>query len=78
MDPLVIIGKIQKRLKQEIDLVAAVMIEGVDNHDKYKYLVGQAQAYGKILQEISNLLEEKEQKDEQGTVIDINSRNTKN
>ena len=54
------------------------MVEGVDNHDKYKYLVGQAQAYGKILQEISNLLEEKEQKDEQGTVIDIKSRNTKN
>jgi hypothetical protein len=37
MDPLVIIGKIQKRLKQEIDLVAQVMVEGVDNHDKYKY-----------------------------------------
>ena len=77
MDPLVIIGKIQKRLKQEIDLVAAVMVEGVDNHDKYKYLVGQAQAYGKILQEISNLLEEKEQNEQKGTVIDIKNTPTK-
>ena len=76
MDPLVIVGRIQKRLKQDLDLVSAAMVEGGDNYDKYKYLVGQAHAYGTILQEISNLLNEKEQQDEKGTVIDISKRDT--
>jgi len=44
---------------------------GVDNMEKYKYLLGQAVAYQITLQEISNLLNHKEQKDEQGTVIDF-------
>jgi hypothetical protein len=44
---------------------------GVDNMEKYKYLLGQAHAYSIILQEISNLLNYKEQKNEQGNVIDI-------
>tara|TARA_R100000773_G_scaffold35524_1_gene30560 strand:- start:155 stop:385 length:231 start_codon:yes stop_codon:yes gene_type:complete len=76
MDDIAIISKIQRRLKQDLDLVSQAMIEGVDNYDKYKYLVGQAHAYSKILQEISNLLNEKEQKDEKGTVIDISKRDT--
>ena len=33
MDPLVIVGRIQKRLKQDLDLVSAAMVEGVDNYD---------------------------------------------
>ena len=74
MDPLVIVGRIQKRLKQDLDLVSAAMVEGVDNYDKYKYLVGQAHAYSTILQEISNLLNEKEQKDEKGTVIKLDTK----
>ena len=49
---------------------------GVDNMEKYKYMLGQAHAYQITLQEISNLLNHKEQKDEQGTVIDIgNNKN---
>ena len=39
--------------------------------EKYQYLLGQARAYQIILQEISNLLNYKEQKNEQGNVIDI-------
>jgi hypothetical protein len=39
--------------------------------EKYQYLLGQAHAYSIILQEISNLLNYKEQKNEQGNVIDI-------
>ena len=38
---------------------------GIDNMEKYKYLLGQAHAIQLTLQEISNLLENKEQKDEQ-------------
>ena len=74
MDPLVIIGRLQKRIKQDIELISATMVEGVDNYDNYKYLVGQARAYGTMLQEISNLLNEKEQKDEKGTVIKLNTK----
>ena len=50
---------------------------GVDNMEKYKYLLGQANTYQIMLQEISNLLDNKEQKDEKGTVIDLNTRGTK-
>jgi hypothetical protein len=34
-------------------------------------MLGQARTYQYLLQEISNLLENKEQQDEQGNVIDI-------
>jgi hypothetical protein len=50
---------------------------GVDNMEKYKYMLGQANTYQFILQEISNLLKDKEQKDEQGNVIDIGKGNSK-
>jgi hypothetical protein len=46
--------------------------------EKYKYLVGQAHAIQLTLQDISNLLKPKEQKDEQGNVIDIGKGSTKN
>jgi hypothetical protein len=36
---------------------------GVDNMEKYKYMLGQAHAYQYISQEISNLLNNKEQKE---------------
>ena len=78
MDPLVIIGRLQKRIKQDIELISATMVEGVDNYENYKYLVGQARAYSTMLQEISNLLNEKEQKDNEGTVIDLTKREPKN
>ena len=78
MDPMIIIGKIQKRLKQDLELISASMLEGVDNYDNYKYLVGQARAYSTILQEISNLLNEKEQSENEGTIIDLTKRDPKN
>ena len=46
---------------------------GVDNMEKYQYIIVQINAYEATLQEISNLLEDKEQKNE-GTVIDINTK----
>ena len=72
MDELNIVSRIQKSLKRSVDDISATMISGgVDNMEKYKYLLGQAVAYQITLQEISNLLNHKEQKDEQGTVIDF-------
>ena len=37
---------------------------GVDSMEKYKYIIGQINAYEATKQEISNLLEDKEQKNE--------------
>jgi hypothetical protein len=75
---LELITKIQRQLKQLYQNVGDSMISGgVDNMEKYKYMLGQAHAYQYILQEISNLLNKKEQKDEQGTVIDLGKRNPK-
>ena len=69
---LVIIDKIKKAIKTAQDQIQeTVMDGGVDNMEKYKYLLGQAHAYSIILQEISNLLNYKEHKNEQGNVIDI-------
>ena len=51
------------------------MIAGtIDNMEKYKYMMGQAHAYLKISQDISNLLNKKEQTDAKGTVIKLNTK----
>ena len=78
-DAVTIIDKIQKYLKESYQGLGDTMIGGgVDNMEKYKYMLGQAHAYLKISQEISNLLEpKKEQKNEDGTIIRF-KRDTEN
>ena len=77
-DGLTIVSKIQKLLRDNLQIVGDTMISGgIDNMEKYQYILGQARTYQLILQEISNLLNNKEQKDEQGTVIDLNRRGPK-
>ena len=72
MEDLVIIDKLKKSINNAlIQIQDTMMSGGVDNMEKYKYMLGQAHAYQIILQEISNLLNYKEQKNEQGNVIDI-------
>ena len=78
MQDLELITKIQRQLKQLYQNIGDSMISGgVDNMEKYKYMLGQAHAYQYISQEISNLLNNKEQKNEQGTVIDLDKRGPK-
>ena len=78
MQDLELITKIQRQLKQLYQNIGDSMISGgVDNMEKYKYMLGQAHAYQYISQEISNLLNKKEQKNEQGTIIDLNKRGPK-
>ena len=72
MDDMTIISKVKKRIKATKESITEAMLAGaVDNMEKYRYMLGQAHAYETVLQEISNLLKPKEQKDEQGNVIDI-------
>jgi len=78
MQDLELVTKIQRQLKQLYQNVGdSMMSGGVDNMEKYKYMLGQAHAYQYISQEISNLLNKKEQKNEQGTVIDFGKGNSK-
>ena len=78
MDPLVIVAKLQKILRDNLQRVGDTMISGgIDNMEKYQYMLGQARAYQYALQEISNLLKQKEQENEQGNVIDIGKGNSK-
>ena len=78
-DELTIIDKLKRRIDATLQQIGDSMITGgVDSMEKYKYMLGQAHAYQIVIQEISNLLKPKEQKDEEGNVIDIGERNTKN
>ena len=71
MDEITLITKIQKMLKERYQQVGDTMVSGgVDNMEKYKYMLGQAHAYQFISGEISNLLN-KGAKDGDGKVVNI-------
>jgi hypothetical protein len=72
VDPLVIVAKLQRILQDNLQRIGDAMISGgVDNMEKYQYMLGQARTYQYMLQEISNLLKAKEQKENEGNVIDL-------
>ena len=65
-----VIYKLQKTLERRIQALAiSVTSGGVDNMETYKYIIGQINALESVRQELSNLLNEKEQND--GTIVDI-------
>ena len=69
-----VINKTLRFLDSKIEsLSISITSGGVDNMENYKYIIGQINAYEATLQEISNLLEDKEQNGK-GTVIDINTK----
>ena len=73
MDELTFIDKIRKVIKmRHDDVVSAMASGGVDNMEKYNYMLGQIRTYQYIIQEISSLLKQKEQNDKDGTIIKIN------
>ena len=75
MNELTFIDKIRKIIKmRHDDIVSALASGGVDNMEKYNYMLGQIRTYQYLSQEISSLLNKKEQKDNEGTVININSK----
>ena len=74
-DGLVIVAKMQKLMRDNLQKIGDILIGGgVDSMEKYKYMLGQANTYQIMLQEISNLLDNKEQKDEKGTVIKLDTK----
>ena len=75
MEELLFIDKIKRIIKMRHDDVVAAMVSGgVDNMEKYQYMLGQIRTYQYMSQEISSLLEKKEQKDGDGTVISIKGK----
>ena len=69
-----VINKLLKYIsRRNEELSAALTSGGIDNMEKYNYIVGQITALEATKQEISNLLEDKEQ---HGTVIDIKNKTT--
>ena len=75
MDELLFVDKVRRIIKMRHDDVVAAMVSGgVDNMEKYQYMLGQIRTYQYMSQEISSLLEKKEQKDGDGTVISIKGK----
>ena len=73
-----VINKTLRYLNLRIEqLSISVTSGGVDSMENYKYIIGQINALESVRQEISNLLNDKEQNEDKGTVIDI-KRNPKN
>ena len=73
MDSADVIFKLQRSLKKRLEMLSLnVTSGGVDNMETYKYTIGQINALEAIKQEISNLLENKEQND--GNIIDIGNQ----
>ena len=75
MDEDHFIDKLRKIIKmRHDDMVASMTTGGVDSMEKYNYMLGQIRTYQYLSQEISSLLNKKEQHEQDGTVIDINSK----
>ena len=70
-----VIYKLRRALDSRINqLSISITSGGVDNMETYKYIIGQINAYEAVKQELSNLLNDKEQ--DEGNVVDINSKNS--
>ena len=68
-----VINKLIKFINTRLQgLSVAVTSGGVDSMENYKYIIGQINALEATRQELSNLLNDKEQNE--GTVIDINTK----
>ena len=77
MDGVNLIYTLKRQIEETQKNVQTFLLNGqVDNYEKYQYMVGQLRAYEAILQEISNLLKNKEQHedDSTGTIVDISSK----
>ena len=73
MDGVQLLFTLKKLVELRRDDVVNGMITGVDNFEKYQYMLGQIRTYHYILQEISNLLKNKEP-NEDGNIVKIKSK----
>ena len=73
MEDLQLVLKLRAQIKNSLSALAITVTSGgVANFETYKYMLGQINAYEAILQDISNLLEKKEQHEKHsGNIVDI-------
>ena len=68
-----IINRLIKFINTRTQALSISVTSGsIDNMEKYRYIIGQINGLEAVRQELSNLLNDKEQ---HGTVIDIKSKN---
>ena len=78
MEPEQVLTKLRRALDKRLSLLSlSVTSGGVDTMEKYRYIIGQITALESVRQEIISLLNDKEENEKSGTVIDLN-RGTKN
>ena len=69
-----VITKLLRFIDTRVDALSISVTSGsVDNMEKYRYIIGQINGLEAVKQELSNLLNDKEQ-NEKGTVININTK----
>ena len=74
-----VINKLIRFLNSRVEqLSISVTSGGVDSMENYKYIIGQINALESVRQEISNLLNDKEQNEDRGTVINIGDKKNNN
>ena len=79
MEPEQILNSLRRALDRRLNqLSISITSGGVDNMETYKYIIGQINALESLRQEISNLLNDKEQNDNRGTVINIGYKKNNN
>ena len=70
------IERLLKVINDKLNNLTIIVTTGIDTMENYKYILGQINALEATKQEISNLLDNKEQNE--GTVIDIGDHKPKN
>ena len=79
MEPEQVLNSLRRAISRRVEsLAVSVTSGGVDNMETYKYIIGQINALESVRQEISNLLNDKEQNDNRGTVINIGDKKNNN
>jgi hypothetical protein len=79
VEPEQVLNSLRRAIKRRVDTLAiSVTSGGVDNMETYKYIIGQINALESVQQEISNLLNDKEQNENRGTVINIGDKKNNN
>jgi hypothetical protein len=69
-----VINRLIKFINTRMEALSITVTSGgVDTMEKYQYIIGQINSLEATKQELSNLLEDKEQ-NEKGTVININTK----
>ena len=72
MEPEQLVTKLRRALDRRVNQLAiSVTSGGVDSMETYKYTIGQINALESVRQEINNLLNDKEDNENTGTVIDL-------